>query len=94
MQEATARRSAPQREECKAYILQKLEEAGNTLPSKELEQLVKQAGYSSSTLKRAKEELKESSAIQYKNKGNSTNKVWMVQRTEFSEPETYMTLET
>ena len=46
MQEATARRSAPQREECKAYILQKLEEAGNTLPSKELEQLVKQAGYS------------------------------------------------
>ena len=94
MQEATARRSAPQREECKAYILQKLEEAGNTLPSKELEQLVKQAGYSGSTLKRAKEELKESSAIQYKNKGNSTNKVWMVQRTEFSEPETYMTLET
>ena len=60
----------------------------------ELEQLVKQAGYSSSTLKRAKKELKESSAIQYKNKGNSTNKVWMVQRTEFSEPETYMTLET
>ena len=94
MQEATARRSAPQREECKAYILQKLEEAGNTLPSKELEQLVKQASYSGSTLKRAKEELKESSAIQYKNKGNSTNKVWMVQRTEFSEPETYMTLET
>ena len=94
MQEATVRRSAPQREECKAYILQKLEEAGNTLPSKELEQLVKQAGYSGSTLKRAKEELKESSAIQYKNKGNSTNKVWMVQRTEFSEPETYMTLET
>lgn len=94
MQEATARRSAPQREECKAYILQKLEEAGNTLPSKELEQLVKQAGYSGSTLKRAKKELKESSAIQYENKGNSTNKVWMVQRTEFSEPETYMTLET
>lgn len=94
MQEATARRNAPQREECKAYILQKLEEAGNTLPSKELEQLVKQAGYSESTLKRAKKELKESSAIQYENKGNSTNKVWMVQRTEFSEPETYMTLET
>ena len=94
MQEATARRSAPQREECKAYILQKLEEAGNTLPSKELEQLVKQAGYSGSTLRRAKKELKESSAIQYENKGNSTNKVWMVQRTEFSEPETYMTLET
>ena len=94
MQEATARRSAPQREECKAYILQKLEEAGNTLPSKELEQLVKQAGYSESTLKRAKKELKKSSAIQYENKGNSTNKVWMVQRTEFSEPETYMTLET
>ena len=61
---------------------------------KELEQLVKQAGYSGSTLKRAKKELKESSAIQYENKGNSTNKVWMVQRTEFSEPETYMTLET
>lgn len=94
MQEATARRSAPQREECKAFLLEKLGEHGSSMASKELENLAKAAGYSRATIRRAKDELKESSAIVYKNTGNGNNKVWTVQRTEFSEPETYMTIET
>ena len=94
MQEAVTQRSAPQREECKAFLLEKLGEHGNSMASKELENLAKAAGYSRATIRRAKDELKESSAIVYKNTGNGNNKVWTVQRTEFSEPETYMTIET
>lgn len=94
MQEAVTQRSAPQREECKAFLLEKLGEHGNSMASKELENLAKAAGYSRATIRRAKDELKDSSAIVYKNTGNGNNKVWTVQRTEFSEPETYMTLET
>lgn len=94
MQEAVTQRSAPQREECKAFLLEKLAEHGNSMASKELEDLAKAAGYSRATIRRAKDELKEGSAIVYGNTGNGNNKVWTVQRTEFSEPETYMTLET
>lgn len=94
MQEAVTQRSAPQREECKAFLLEKLGEHGNSMASKELENLAKAAGYSRATIRRAKDELKDSSAIVYKNTGNGNNKVWTVQRTEFSEPETYMTIET
>ena len=94
MQEAVTQRSAPQREECKAFLLEKLGEHGNSMASKELENLAKAAGYSRATIRRAKDELKEGSAIVYGNTGNGINKVWTVQRTEFSEPETYMTLET
>ena len=93
MQEAVTQRSAPQREECKAFLLEKLGEHGNSMASKELENLAKAAGYSRATIRRAKDELKDSSAIVYKNTGNGNNKVWTVQRTEFSEPETYMTIE-
>lgn len=94
MQEAVTQRSAPQREECKAFLLEKLGEHGNSMASKELEDLARDAGYSRATIRRAKDELKDSSAIVYKNTGNGNNKVWTVQRTEFSEPETYMTIET
>lgn len=94
MQEAVTQRSAPQREECKAFLLEKLGEHGNSMASKDLEDLAKDAGYSRATIRRAKDELKEGSAIVYKNTGNGNNKVWTVQRTEFSEPETYMTIET
>lgn len=94
MQEAVTQRSAPQREECKAFLLEKLGEHGNSMASKELENLAKAAGYSRATIRRAKDELKEGSAIVYGNTGNGNNKVWTVQRTEFSEPETYMTIET
>lgn len=94
MQEAVTQRSAPQREECKAFLLEKLGERGNSMASKELENLAKAAGYSRATIRRAKDELRDSSAIVYKNTGNGNNKVWTVQRTEFSEPETYMTIET
>ena len=94
MQEAVTQRSAPQREECKAFLLEKLGEHGNSMASKELEQLAREAGYSNHTLRRAKAELRETDAIVYSSTGNGADKVWTVRRTEFSEPETYMTIET
>lgn len=94
MQEAVTQRSAPQREECKAFLLEKLGERGNSMASKELEQLAREAGYSNHTLRRAKAELRETDAIVYSSTGNGVDKVWTVRRTEFSEPETYMTIET
>ena len=94
MQEAVTQRSAPQREECKAFLLEKLGEHGNSMASKELENLAKAAGYSRATIRRAKAELRETDAIVYSSTGNGVDKVWTVRRTEFSEPETYMTIET
>lgn len=93
MQESVTQRSAPQREECKAFLLEKLGEAGNSMASKELESLARDAGYSNHTLRRAKAELREKNAIAYSSTGNGADKVWTVHRTEFSEPETYMTIE-
>lgn len=90
MQDTVLQTSAPKREDCKQFILDKLAEADNTLPAKELERLAKQAGYSERTLRRAKEELKESSAIVYKSNGFGDHKQWTVTRTEFSEPERYL----
>ena len=59
------------------------------MPSKDLEDKLKETGYSFQTIKRAKSELKESDAIRYLNEGFGDEKKWFVEKTEFSEPESY-----
>ena len=68
-QEAAVNVSAPKRQDCKDYILNELEAAGGTMPVKNLEALVQQAGYSISTLRRAKDDLKKDAEIRYKQAG-------------------------
>lgn len=73
--------AAPKREGCKAFLLQKLEENGGSLPAKELEELAREEGFSKITVRRSKEELKAASAIQYSvnSQGRSGPVSWQVQ---------------
>lgn len=90
MQEAVVAASAPKREDCKQFLLKLLDENGGRMKSKEMEERAKECGYSQKTIRNAKDELKSSSAIRYKNEGFGAEKVWIVEKTEFSEPDAYI----
>lgn len=90
MQDYAANKSLMRKEDCKEKILTLLDENDLKMPSKDLEDKLKAEGYSRSTVDRAKKELKEESKIKYKNEGfGGKGKLWYVEKTEFSEPETY-----
>lgn len=89
-QEAVVAASAPKREDCKQFLLKLLDENGGRMKSKEMEERAKEAGYSQKTIRNAKDDLKNTEAIRYKNEGFGAEKVWIVEKTEFSEPETYL----
>ena len=73
--------SAPKREDCKAFILQTLEDAGGAMPTAELEATAKTAGYSFTAMKRSKKELKAEGKIKYFQTGSTRAKdnVWHTQ---------------
>ena len=79
-QENAASTSVSCREDCKAWVLSELDDAGGAMPTKELETRAKQAGYSYATLRRAKDELKASREIRFFQTGGSKDKVWHVQK--------------
>lgn len=85
MQEAAIATSAPKREDCKAYILHALDEAGGTMLTNELEQKAKTAGYASKTIRNAKDELKASGEIRYKCPGSGKEKTWYTEKVGFTE---------
>lgn len=89
-QEAVVAASAPKREDCKQFLLKLLDENGGRIKSKEMEERAKEAGYSQKTIRNAKDDLKNTEAIRYKNEGFGAEKVWIVEKTEFSEPDTYI----
>lgn len=77
-------KSTPKREDCKAFLVAALTEAGGTMPTKDVEEKAKAAGYSFSTIRMAKKELKEEGKIRNSSKGN-TEKIWYMQLVETSE---------
>lgn len=87
MQEAATARTAPKREDCKEFILRTLEESGGSMKVKDLEQKAGVDGYSSMTLRRAKDELKESGEIHYFSTGSAKkgDRIWHVARVSESE---------
>lgn len=89
MQDAVLAASAPKREDCKQFLLNLLDKNGGRMKSKEMEEQAKEAGYSGITIRRAKDELKKCDAVRYKNEGFGNEKVWIVEKTEFSEPDTF-----
>jgi len=80
-QEAAENISAPKREDCKAWIINELRAEGGAMPTKELETRAKQAGYSYSTVKRAKDELKADKQVKYFTTGSAKggDRVWHTQ---------------
>ena len=79
-QESAANTSPSKKDDCKTWILNELDKAGGSLPSKDLESNAKAAGYSFQTLRRAKEELKNTGQVKYFQTGGPKEKVWHVQR--------------
>ena len=78
-QAAAVNNSAPKRIECAEWIINELIKAGGTLPTKTLESNAKDAGYSFSTIRRAKDELKIANKIKYVQSGYGTEKAWNIQ---------------
>lgn len=81
-QEAAENISAPKRDDCKAWILNKLDDAGGAMLTKDLEHDAQTAGYSTRTLRRAKDELKADGQVKYFQTGSTKDKVWHIQKIE------------
>ncbi len=69
--------SKPKREECKDWIVNKLEACGQ-MNICDLDQAAAEAGYSTSTLRRAKKELVDSGVVKVENGGFGDTKVWRI----------------
>lgn len=79
IQEADAAKSAPRREDTKAFIMKTLSDAGGTMAANELDAKAKQAGYSFTAIRLAKQDLKKEGAIRNYSVGGNKNKVWYIQ---------------
>lgn len=79
MQEYSIAQSPSKREDCKEFILHALGEAGGKMPIKELEDQAKENGYSDRTLRRAKDDLKNSKEIKYLQTGHGKEKTWYIE---------------
>lgn len=71
--------AAPKREGCKEFLLQKLEENGGSLPAKELEELAREEGYTKTTVRHSKGELKDSGFLRFRQECVGREKRWWVE---------------
>ena len=72
-------KSSPMREDCKAFIMKTLHETGGAMPTADLDELITAAGYSFSSLKRAKADLKKEGNVRYFHTGSNDRRVWHIQ---------------
>ena len=66
----------PKVDECADWMLQYLYDHGGDCLTRELDEASKQAGFTVSTTRRAKDALKSDGAIRYKNEGVGQTKIW------------------
>ena len=80
MQEKAARKTAPARDDCKEFIIDTLKAAGGSMKTKELEEKASLSGYSSITLRRAKDELKKDKQVTYFQTGSAKkgDRIWYI----------------
>lgn len=71
--------AAPKREGCKEFLLQKLQENGGSLPAKELEELAREEGYTKTTVRHSKGELKDSGFLRFRQECVGREKRWRVE---------------
>ena len=72
-------RSSPVREDCKAFIIKTLHEAGGAMSTADLDKLATAAGYSFTAVKRAKQDLKKGGSVKYFHTGGNAARVWHIQ---------------
>lgn len=77
-QEAVFNGSAPRREDCKEWIKHELEINGGSMLTADLEKHAAADGFTKSTLRRAKDELKKETEIEYFNTGIGKEKIWYI----------------
>ncbi len=92
IQESGSGNAKATREECKEAILTTLAEHEMKMDVKELDELLQAMGHSLHAIKAAKAELKSTSAVKFSSSGFGKEKKWIIERTEFSEPESYSLL--
>ena len=73
---------APKHDDCREWVLQQLDGAGGSLPSKELEAKAKEYGYCERTLRRVKDDLKSAKQIKYFTTGSpkAGDRTWHIQK--------------
>ena len=71
-------RSSPVREDCKAFIIKTLHEAGGAMSTADLDKLATAAGYSFTAVKRAKQDLKKGGSVKYFHTGGNAARVWHI----------------
>ena len=74
----TQPRQAPKREGCKEAILALLEQHGGEMPVKELEEELREMGYTYGTVRKAKKQLKGEQVISFHQFGSHDSKQWKV----------------
>lgn len=81
--EARAIHAMPGQEECGAYILRVLGEAGGALPAHILDATVRASGYPFSAIKGARRELRRAGAVEYFATGSAKegDRVWHIRAT-------------
>ena len=84
-QEAASNTSASCRGNCKDWILNRLDSSGGSMLIKDLESEASAAGFSTATIRRAKEELKKNTEIEYFQTGTMKEKTWYVRRVSLPE---------
>lgn len=72
--------SAPKRQDCKEFILSELDAAGGKMAVKDLEDSAQKAGYSPRTVRRAKDDLKTSLDIKYRQAVIGEDRLWYIER--------------
>ena len=72
-------KSSPMREDCKAFLMKVIQEAGGAMPTADLEGKAKLAGYSFTAVRKAKQDLKKDGAVKYFQTGSPKEKVWNIQ---------------
>ena len=76
--ETTFNTSAPKREDCAAWIISTLQDAGGEMAARELEESALAESYSKATLRRAKDSLKTDGKIRYIQRGLRETKTWHI----------------
>ena len=80
MSEAISNLGPQKMQDCQEWILALLDDAGGSMPSKDLDEQAKAEGYSKATLRRAKDKLKENNEICYRQVGARGEKIWFTDR--------------
>ena len=75
-QDAADARSAPKRDDCKDFIVNRIETAGGCMTAKSLESLANSAGYSPRTIRRAREDLQRDGTLTYERGKNGSHAPW------------------